>query len=1209
MARVEVRVPLKFRSTVPLQGGRMISHVSRGLAALVFSLSVASMAAAQAVTQLGDHQVRTQADASLLDRSAHLRVTGVELRQALDALHASSGVRIAFSPSFVPSARVSCACEHVTVGVALSRMLAGTGFRHVVVGEQILIEPAPRAPTRSEPALANAGWRTDAAARPMVAVVGSPFGWGWQQTGTIVGRVVDASTQQPLASAQVHIAGLNLGTLSDQSGRFRIGNVPAGDHEVRAASIGYSEGRRLVSVTAGATATVNIQLHSSPIALQEIVVTGVAGATDRARVPFVVDRVRAEDMPVPSLSGVGTMIQGKVPGVQVVSASGMPGDEATILLRGPTSIMGSSDPLIIVDGIMLSSGTVDLDALDIESVEVVKGAAASSLYGSRAASGVIQITTHRGRGLGDGQTRFTARSEYGQSQLGRRISTAQYHPFQLNAAGTAFVDANGVEVDYASAILDGPTLDQTFQDKAYPMPTYDHLDRFFTRGASLTNYFAADGRSGGVNFHASFGSLREQGIIQGHDGFRRQNARLNLDYGLGTPLSIGLTSSFMRSHQDDIDMESRTSPMGRLSFMSPVADLLERDPVSGRIKVDPDPRGSALNPLYSVFYDERENERQRILAGASVRFAPLDWVDVEGNLSFDRTDRKRRSYRPKGYETSETGVSDGSLYISNYQIEGINSSLTAGINRSIGELSARIRARYLHEDEVYDFFSASGANFLVEDLPNLNVTSEGFSVSSSSQTVRSEGYFLISDFDFRGRYIASFLVRRDGSSLFGPDARWQTYYRASGAYRMAEESWWPLDAVNEFRLHYSVGTAGGRPNFAAQYETYTISGGSLQPLTLGNRALRPEFSTEHEAGLRVGILDRFTVEVTNARTRNENQLLQMPLRSYQGFSSQWRNAGTIESRTWEASVEAAIVERHDMSWFARLNLDRTRQEITHWPRSELRYGPFSSFYYREGEALGSFYGHRWATSCADIPLLPCNQSEFQVNDDGYLVWVGAGNSWQQGVSRGLWGTSGQVDGTAYQWGMPVRAHDETGNDVFILGNTQPDFSLGLTNSFRWRNLSVFTLLGAEIGADVYNMTRHWAVRDFRHGEVDQFGKSDERKKPLGYYNTIYDIRNINSHYVEDGSYLKLREVAVRYALGGDQIQRLFRGHLGPVDQIALSVTGRNLYTWTSYTGYDPEVGPSYTGTGIEPRASAWARFDNYQYPNFRTFRAMVEVRF
>ncbi len=1151
---------------------------------------------------------KAESGASVLDVTAGLKVEGVSLGSALTQLGFTSGVRFAFSPSLLPGEHlVNCDCEAITVREALDRLLAGTGLRYTLLGKQVIVEQGPHLEQM----------KVQLAAVDLIPTTPRTLEGGvnggvvrmlpQQEPGNIQGSVVDVTNQRPLQNAQVFLPGLERGVLTDARGRFLLLNIPAGEHQIRVDLIGYAAAERTVTVTSGTTTTVNFQIQPAAISMDELVVTGVAAETPRAKVPFVVERIR--DMPVPSISGVGAMIQGKVAGVQVVSASGMPGDETSILLRGPTSIMGSSDPLIIVDGIILSSGTVDIEALDIESIEVVKGAAAASFYGSRAAAGVIQITTRRGHDMVEDRTRFILRTEYGQSQLEGRITTAQYHPFRLNAAGTAFVDAAGQEVDYAGAILDGPDLNRTFQDKAYPIPTFDHLDRFFNPGRSLTNYVAAEGRSGQMNYHVSFGDLREQGVLKGHDGFRRQNARLNLDLGRGGPISLGLTGSFSRSHQDDVNMESRTSPFGRLSFMAPVADLMERDPETGRIKVAPDPRGSALNPLYQVFYNDRYNERQRILGGASLRYSPVEWFNLEGNLSYDRTDQSRYNYFPRGYETSETGVSTGSLSRSTYEIEGINSSLTAGINRRFGELSTRIRVRYLYEDETYDFFSSYGANFLVEDLPSLSATSDGFSVSSSQTTVRSEGYFFISDFDFRDRYVGSFLVRRDGSSLFGPDARWQTYYRASGAYRMSLEPWWPVPGIDEFRLRYSLGTAGGRPSFAAQYETYTIAAGALRPMTLGNRELRPEFSTEHEFGIDINALNRIGFSLTHARSVNENQLLQIPLRAYAGFSTQWRNAGTIESNTWEASLEGTLLNRPDTYWSARLNFDRTRQNITDWPRSELRYGPFSSFYYREGEALGSFYGFRWAQSCADLPGVPCDSRQFQVNDDGYLVWVGEGNTWRDGMAKNLWGTSGEVGGTAFQWGMPIRAYDETGNDLFILGNTQPDFSLSFSSDFRWRNLSLFALFGAEVGTDIYNMTRQWAVRDFRHAEVDQYGKPDETKKPMGYFERLYDRRNINSHYVEDGSYLKLRELALRYSFGRSQLDRLFGEWAGGVERVTLSLIGRNLKTWTDYTGYDPEVGPSYTGVGVEPRASVWARFDNYQYPNFRTFRTMVEVVF
>jgi TonB-linked SusC/RagA family outer membrane protein len=1033
---------------------------------------------------------------------------------------------------------------------------------------------------------------------PLLALLSLlPASLSAQQTGTIQGTIVEAGTQRPLEAAQVWVSGLQLNTLADVRGRFLLVNVPVGTHEVQVQTLGFATTSQTVTVPAGGTVRADFQLQPAAIALDELVVTGVAGETPRVKVPFVVEKVSAAQMPVPAISGVGTMIQGKVAGVQIVSGSGMPGEEASILLRGPSSILGSTDPLLIVDGIILAASSVDLEALDIESVEVVKGAAAASLYGSRAASGVIQITTRRGRDMALDQNRFTLRTEYGASQLERRISLARNHPFRMNAAGTAFIDDDGSEVGYGDAIFAGADASRTFQDGAYPMPTYDHIGRFFQPGHSLTTYAAAEGRSGRINYHASFGNVRDQGVVYGHDGYRRQNARLNLDYGLGEPISLSLTGAFTRSHQDDIDANERTGPFGRLSFMAPVADLLERDPETGRVLVDPDPRGSALNPLYGVLYADLFNERQRVLGGGTLRIAPLSWFSVEGNVSFDRTDRRRVDYTPRGYETGDGEQSSGSLIMRDNFVEGINGSLTLAINRSFGELNTRVRLRYLTEDEKYSYLSAEGQNLVVEDIRSLSAATAGLRVNSEETTIRSEGFFLISDFDLRDRYVASLLVRRDGSSLFGPDNRWHTYYRLSGAYRMAQEEWWPFADITEFKPRYSIGTAGGRPRFAAQYETYSIgSGGVLSPRTLGNRDLRPEHSTEQEVGLDMSIRDRVALGVTYAHSVNKEQLLEIPLSAYAGFDTQWRNAGTIESRTWEASLDAMLVNQPALAWSARLNLDRTRQEITHFPRSELRYGPFSAFYFREGEALGTFYGYRWVTSCAELPGADCSQ--FQKNDDGYLVWVGAGNNWQEGVSKDLWGTSGAVNGQSYNWGMPIRYADAAGEEFFVLGNAQPDFSMGLGNTVRWRNLTLYGLLQGEFGTDVYNMTRQWAMRDYRHGEVDQAGKPETHKKPLGYYDRLYNLRDINSHFVEDGSYVKLREVSLRYALGRDQLERWFGGWGGNVERVTLSLTGRNLKTWTNYSGYDPEVG-----------GSALSRFDNYYYPNFRSYRAMVEVVF
>jgi hypothetical protein len=454
--------------------------------------------------------------------------------------------------------------------------------------------------------------------------------------------------------------------------------------------------------------------------------------------------------------------------------------------------------------------------------------------------------------------------------------------------------------------------------------------------------------------------------------------------------------------------------------------------------------------------------------------------------------------------------------------------------------------------------------------------------------VVSQGYFFITALDYQGKYIGDFLVRRDGSSLFGPKERWQTYFRAAAAWRIAQEDWWPVDAINEFKLRYSIGTAGGRPRFASQYETYSVSSGVITPRTLGNAQLKPELSTEQEFGLEMVLWNKVAATFTYVDNKVEDQLLNVPLPGYAGFQSQWQNAGTLESNTFEASLETSIINRPDLSWSTRINFDRTTQEITYLNRPAYRSGPR---YIREGEALGTYYGDRWTKDCSTMAA-GTDCSQYQVNDDGYLVYVGAGNSYQDGIAKGLWGTTGP---NGEKWGRPIKDRDEDGNPFLFLGVGVPDYNLNWANTFRAGNLQATILLDGEFGTDKYNGTRQWALREWRGGEVDQNGKADGLKKPVAYYSDLYNVNQDNSHYVEDGTYIKIREVSLRYTLDQSMLSRI-GGGMG-LESAALSITGRNLLTFTDYLGYDPEVGGIVGGD------------DAYQYPNFRTITAVLELIF
>ena len=365
-----------------------------------------------------------------------------------------------------------------------------------------------------------------------------------QATGTVTGTVVDATSGRTLESAQMFLPALNMGGLSNNSGRFLLLNIPAGTHEMRVELIGYTSATQQITVTAGQTTAVEFRLNSTALRLQELVVTGVAGETPRIKLPFTVEKVDFTDMPVPAASADG-LITGKVPGVKVVKGSGQPGQDTDILLRGPTTITGTQDPLIIIDGVITDNSLADISALDVESIEIVKGAAASSLYGSRAQNGVIQIRTKRGSGLSIDQARITIRNEYGVNGIEGSIPLSQSHALAMSGGQILDFDGQPVDVRFytnkdtgavcdpisdplgtfcipPNPALNGGSSAKSFRDNAYPSnyTLYNHVDRFFDAGQFYNGYVAVEGRTGTTNYRASFTHQLETGVVRENDGFK-----------------------------------------------------------------------------------------------------------------------------------------------------------------------------------------------------------------------------------------------------------------------------------------------------------------------------------------------------------------------------------------------------------------------------------------------------------------------------------------------------------------------------------------------------------------------------------------------------------------------------------------------------------------------------------------------------------------
>ncbi len=409
-------------------------------------------------------------------------------------------------------------------------------------------------------------------------------------------------------------------------------------------------------------------------------------------------------------------------------------------------------------------------------------------------------------------------------------------------------------------------------------------------------------------------------------------------------------------------------------------------------------------------------------------------------------------------------------------------------------------------------------------------------------------------------------------------------------------SGWPFASINEFKVRASRGTAGGRPSFNDQYETFGfIEGGGVVKQNLGNRFLRPEQSDETEIGIDAIVKERFSAQFSYARQTTRDQLILIPLAGFFGYANQWQNAGTVTGNTLEATFEADLVRKPTFTWRAGLVMDRSRNRITEFNRTCFTTQTIA--FRCAGETLGAMYGFNFIKNATQLPSsIGARANEFQVNDEGLLVWVGAGNSYTDGQTKRLWGTSATIGNASYLWGMPIAQVDSTtGSQAVVrIGDSNPDFRYGISNNIQWRDFSVFMLWDAQVGGDVYNQTNQRMYQYGRSSDVDQAGKAQELKKPIEYYVNLYAANSPTDYFVEDGSFVKLRELSVRYRVPTRLTNRLSR--VG-VSGMGISIIGRNLLTFTNYKGYDPEVGNIIN------------RLDSFDYPRYRTLTTSVDITF
>lgn len=1025
------------------------------------------------------------------------------------------------------------------------------------------------------------------------------------QGGQLTGSVTSAETGQPLGAVQVYLEGTSRASITRTDGTFTIANIPPGTYTVVAQSIGYQQFRQSdISITANGSVSLNIQLVQSVLALQGIVATGLVDPVEGSRSPITVSQVTSEQLPVTAGSADPmTQLQGRVAGLTMSRSGGQPGQAAQVRLRTPTSALGTNRPLYVVDGVILGTDAVDIESSDIESIEVIKGAAAASLYGSRAASGVISITTNRGRGVAAGETRFRFNTEYGRTAPASMLKPQQHHQFATNANGE-LVDAHGNVVSWAERYEPANAI----MDKPYPaeFEVYDNLQAIYRPGGFNSQNLTLTSNSENTNLAASVNRLHEAGAIEGNQGYERTAFRVNLDHRFRETVQLGLSTYHARTFRDDIGSGAPGGVGGLLGdfFRVPsYLDLTQKNDQGGydRWAGDEEVYGVVIeNPIFRQLHRDNERRAARTLANANVRWTPLHWLNVVGDLSFDREDRTQRIFVPKGIQDSNETY-DGRIGFTNGQTDTFNGSLQASIRYDLGPLNSRTTVRGIIERVSNEVNNAEGRDFRVQDVESIDAAAIKLAGSSSSE-IRSTGYLVDQAFDWDGKYILTILGRHDGSSLFGPDNRWHSYYRVAGAWRVSEEPWFNVAGVNEFKVKASRGTAGGRPNFSNQYETWSITDTGITKGTLGNRNLRPEHTTENEFGIEMILFDKIGVDLVHARQTTEHQLVNVDLPGAVGFTSQWINAGTLKGNSTELMIEARVIDRPDFTWTTNFTADRTRSTLAEWTVPCRIINTVN--YICEGNNIRDIYGYHYLRSANELPThLQPYADQFQVNDDGFLVWVGEGNTWRDGIAKELWGTSGTIEGRTFNWGYPVIDQDpETGTNVYQrIGQGDPDFQLGWMNTVTFGNFTASAHLHASVGGEIYNLTKHYNIHDGFDAILDQAGKSEETKKPIHYYyEGWYNGSIISDAFVEDASYLKLRQLSLTYRVPESLLGRTGLSSFG-ASRLEIGLVGRNLFSIDNYSGFDPEV--------VSSTNSRMAPVDYYVYPNTRNYTVSVGVTF
>lgn len=724
------------------------------------------------------------------------------------------------------------------------------------------------------------------------------------QTGAITGAVTDASSGAPLSSVQVYLAGTGTGTLTNASGRYLMLNVPAGTYTIRLERIGYQRMTQEVTVRPGETVTVDFAVGQEALGLDELVVTGTAGAARRREVGNSIGQLNTGNMVEP-LSDVTNLLQGRVSGVSVLSTSGTPGGGTAIRLRGNVSATMNNQPLIYVDGTRMVNQNYpknyypigyagssdnstysplnDIDPEDIERVEVIKGPAATTLYGTEAAAGVIQIFTKRGQ---TGRARWTANITQAATQI------RDFGPTQGFDGNSITIPAD--EVD------------------PYGTPGKMYMEPYLSTGWEQRYDLSVNGGTPDFTYFVSGGLVDQTGTLP-NDELNQSSIRGNLSFTALEDLTIQWNSSYSRTRVRKTPVGGTAEGVTLNAFRRSRNYFNSNDP----------------EVIKQVLDFDLRNFIDHLTTGVTATYSPSSTFTTRLTAGYDLAEQETRAIEPFGFFY----VPLGRMHDTRWQHRTLSMDYVASLNTDLREnltSSLSVGAQMFQEET--NSTSAYSQDFPGPGEPT--VSSGGSALGfEERQRVINAGFFVQDVLGLRDRYFLTLGVRFDGNSAFGENLGLQAYPKVSGSYVISDEPFWN-ESLGSMKIRAAWGQAGRAPGAFDAVQTWDPDklGNSVAflPNNLGNPDLGPERSTELEFGFDwSGLSDRVTVDATYYHQVTTDALFRVSqIPSEGGWGSQLANIGELKNQGLELTVNGHIVQRADWGWEAGLTLSTNKSEVT-----------------------------------------------------------------------------------------------------------------------------------------------------------------------------------------------------------------------------------------------------------------------------------------